>query len=199
MQGRESQLTGKRGSTATGTLAILQEGKIKHEYRGTLVHLEFLDLFLKIHDLCVSNMTIEDQVRIAGGPIVKYSSSEEYLFTLEGSDLVSNRFIDRQETESLALTMQPWMDMLNPMQMVTDILTSYEKDTKDYIDPELAAVVKNFLIQRKNMKEMIQMGIPGEIAKQAASQGYTAKNAETFIQQLGSQAAEAQMGGQGEF
>jgi hypothetical protein len=188
--GRESQVAGKRGSTATGTLAILQEGKIKHEYRGGLTHNEFLAFFKNIHDLCVSNMPIEEHIKITGAPIAHYSSSDDFTFLLVGSDLTSNRFVDRQETESFALTMQPFMELLNPMTMVDDVLTSYEREKQDYIDPELNQLVQQFLTQRRNEKEMVAMGIPEPIAKQAAAQGIDAKTAATYIQQMGKSAAE---------
>lgn len=197
MQGRESAQVGKKGSTATGTLAILQEGKIKFEYRGGLTHLEFLELFKNIHDLCVSNMPISEHVKITGAPITQYSSSEEYIFLLVGSDLTSNRFVDRQETESFVATMQPFMTMLNPMTLVDDILNSYDKEPQDYIDPELNQLVTQFMQVKQNTQGMVAMGIPEELAKQAAQAGFTPENAKTFIAQLGAAAGEAQMGEQG--
>jgi hypothetical protein len=188
--GRESQVAGKKGSTATGTLAILQEGKVKSEYRGGLTHLEFLDLFKNIHDLCVSNMSIEEHIKITGAPILHYSSSEEFTFLLTGSDLTSNRFVDRQETESFVSTMQPFMSLLNPATLVDDILNSYQKEKQDYIDPELNQMIQQYLQIKQNEKKMVAMGIPPEMAKQAASQGITAKTAETFIKQMGKSAAQ---------
>lgn len=192
MQGRESSTVGKKGSTATGTLAILQEGKIKFEYRGGLTHLEFLEFFKDIHDLCVSNMSIKDQIKVTGAPILKYSSTDEYLFELVGSDLTSNRFVDRQETESLVATMGPFMDMLNPMFLIKELLHSYDIDEQDAINPELAQVIQQWMMQQRELKQMMAMGIPEDMAKEAVSKGFTAKNAETFISQLGAGAGQAQ-------
>jgi hypothetical protein len=194
MQGRESAQVGKKGSTATGTLAILQEGKIKFEYRGGLTHLEFLELFKNIHDLCVSNMPIEEHIKITGAPMLQYSSTEEYIFELVGSDLTSNRFVDRQETESFVMTMQPYMTMLNPMTLIEDILNSYEKDAQDYINPELNALVTQWMTIENNVKGMVAMGIPEPMARQAAQQGFTPENAKTFMSQLGKVAGEAEGG-----
>ena len=190
--GRESQVAGKKGSTATGTLAILQEGKIKSEYRGGLTHLEFLDLFKNIHDLCVSNMSIQEHIKITGTPILHYSSSEEFTFLLTGSDLTSNRFVDRQETESFVMTMQPFMSLLNPATLIDDILTSYQKEKQDYIDPELNQMIQQYLQQKEAAKQMTAMGIPPEIAQKAASQGITPETAKTFIKQMGSSAAQGE-------
>jgi len=200
MQGRESQIVGKKGSTATGTLAILQEGKIKFEYRGGLTHLEFLDLFKNIHDLCVSNMPIEEHIKITGAPITQYSCSDLYLFKLVGSDLVSNRFTERQEVESLAMLSQQFIQLgvANPIPVYTDVLNSYkattDREPEEYIDPELAAMIQQFLTVRANKQGIMAMGIPEEIAQQAASQGLTPDNVKTFLQQLGSQAGEADFG-----
>ncbi len=201
MQGRESGVVGKKGSTATGTLAILQEGKIKFEYRGGLTHLEFLDLFKNIHDLCVSNMPFEEHVKITGAVIQQYSCSEEYIFDLVGSDLVSNRFTERQEIESLTMLLQPFVQqgIVNPLPVATDILNSYkattDREPEEYIDPELASMIMQFLQQRANKQAMMQMGLPENIATAAASQGFTPDTVKTFLQQLGSQAGEAEFGG----
>lgn len=190
MQGRESQIIGKKGSTATGILAILQEGKVKHEYRGGLTSIEFVDLFKNIHDLCLSHMPIEEMVKIVGSPIVHYSSTEEFIFILAGSDLVSNRFVDRQETESFTATMQPFMSLLNPITIVQDILYAYDKDPKDYINPELMQLVQHWMMVQQNTQALAQMGLPPQLARQAAEQGVTPENAEEYIKQLGKAAGE---------
>ena len=200
MQGRESAQVGKKGSTATGTLAILQEGKIKFEYRGGLTHLEFLDLFKNIHDLCVSNMPIEEHIKITGAPITKYSCTDQYLFKLVGSDIVSNRFTERQELESLTMLSQPFIQMgvANPIPVYTDVLNSYkattDREPQEYIDPELSAMIQQFLTVRANKQGIMAMGIPEEIAQAAASQGFTPENVKTFLEQLGSQAGEKDFG-----
>ncbi len=196
MQGRESQVAGKKGSTATGTLAILQEGKIKHEYRGGLTHNEFLAFFKNIHDLCVSNMSVEEHIKITGAPMMKYSSTDEYLTTLSGSDLTSNRFIDRQETESFVATMGQFMSMLNPMTLINDILNSYQKEGQDYINPELNQIVMQFIQQEENKKAMVAMGLPPEMAQAAVAQGFTPENVKTFVASLGKQAGQADFQGE---
>jgi len=157
--------------------------------------LEFLELFKDIHDLCVSNMSITEHIKIVGQPITTYANSGEFLFKLVGSDITSNRFVDRQETESLVMTMQPFISMLNPMALVQDILLSYDKEPQEYINPELAAIVQQFMEIENNTKAMIQMGIPEEIAKAAAQQGFTPNNAMEFIKKLGSEAGEEVSGG----
>lgn len=192
IQGRESQLTGKKGSTATGTLAILQEGKVKFEYRGGLIHNEYLRFFLDIHDLCVTHMPFEEMVKICGQPIINYSSSEDFQFLLVGSDLTSNRFVDRQETESLMASIGPFMELLNPMTVVSDLLISYNKPPEDYINPELMQLVMQWLTVQRNTKAIAAMGIPPEIAAQLAQQGATPETVGEFAKQLGKEVGKAQ-------
>src|SRR4030066_1254823 len=141
-------------------------------------------------------MPIEEHIKITGAPITKYSCTEEYIFTLVGSDLVSNRFTERQELESLAMLAQPFIQMGvgNPIPIYTDVLNSYkattDREPEEYIDPELAAMIKQFLTIRANKQAIMAMGIPEEIAQAAASQGFTPENVKTFLEQLGSQAGE---------
>jgi hypothetical protein len=89
------------------------------------------------------------------------------------------------------MTMQPFMTMLNPMTLISDILNSYEKEQEDYINPELAAIVQQWMMIEQNTKAIEAMGLPPEIAKQAAEVGYTPENVETFIKQLGKEAGKA--------
>ncbi len=176
MQGRESELAGKKGSTATGTLAILQEGKVKHEYRGGRSRNQFLKLFVNIHDLVAANMPEEEMVAVVGQPIQKYVMSKDYSFELIGSDVVANRFIDRKENEDFVMTIGPFKELVNPMTLLKDILYSYNKRPDDYIDPELNKVVMQFLQQREMMKQLQQMGLTPEAAKAAMAAGATPEN-----------------------
>jgi len=196
MQGRESQTLGKKGSTATGTLAILQEGKIKFEYRGGITHVDYLELFKNIHDLCVSNMSIEEHISIVGQPVLKYSATDEYQFLLEGSDLISNRFVERQENEAFLNGIVPFMDLVNPITLLKDHLRSYEKEPiEEYINPELMQLIQQYLATKAIEKEMVARGLPPELAQQAAQQGFTADNVETFMKSLGSATGEVTFGG----
>lgn len=191
IQGRESQISGKKGTTATGTLAVLQEGKIKFEYRGGLTHNEFLRFFKDIHDLCVSHMPLEDMTKICGQPIMNYSSTEDFNFILSGSDLISNRFVERQETESFLATMGPFMELINPMAPLFDLLSSYKKDPQDYIDPELMQLVAHYLEVKRNAKAIAAMGVPPEVAKELAQQGATPETVAAFAKKMGHEAGKA--------
>lgn len=189
MQGRESELAGKKGTTATGTLAILQEGKVKHEYRGGRSRNQFLKLFVNIHDLVASNMPEQEMVAVVGGPILKYTMSKDYTFELVGSDVVSNRFVDRKENEDFVMTMGPFKDLINPMAPLRDILYSYNKRPEEYIDPELNQLVTQFLQQRMMMRQFQQMGMTPEAAKQAMAAGATPENVMEMLKGAGKTAA----------
>jgi hypothetical protein len=91
------------------------------------------------------------------------------------------------------MTMQPYMELLNPMAMVKDLLHSYGKEVQDYVNPELAQIIQQWMMQQREIKQMEAMGIPPEMAQQAVAQGFTAQNAEKFIEQLGKQAGQAQV------
>ena len=173
MQGRQSELAGKKGTTATGTMAVLQEGKVKHEYRGGRSRNQFLKLFVNIHNLVAANMPEQEMVAVVGQLIQKYTMSKDYSFELIGSDVVSNRFVDRKENEDFVMTIGPFKDLINPMALLKDILYSYNKRPEEYIDPELNQVVIQFLQQRALMKEFQSMGLTPEAAKQAMAAGAT--------------------------
>ena len=194
-QGRESQVAGKKGSTATGTLALLQEGKVKHEYRGMNLQEQFLDLFILIHDLCAANMSPQEQAAICGAPLKQYVTSKAFMFELVGSDLTSNRFVDRQETESMVTTLGPFLQILNPMTLVGDLLKSYNKEPQDYIDPELNKLVQSYIEQKQNTQALVQMGLPEQLAQQATAAGFTPDNVMEFVKQLGSTQAQSETEG----
>jgi len=185
MQGLESQLTGKKGSTATGTLAILQEGKIKHEYRGTLLQYSFLELMVVIYNFIAENMPQQDVLAITGKPVLQIALSYSYQFGLGPSSVTANRFVDRKETEDFMMVMQPFMSLLNPMALLNDILRSYGKRPEDYIDPELNQLVQQYLAIKENTKQLVAMGLPEEMAKQLSQQGITPDNVQSFVERLG--------------
>ena len=193
MQGRESELAGKKGTTATGTLAILQEGKVKHEYRGGRSRNQFLELFVNIHDLVAANMPEQEMVAVAGQPIQKYVMSKDFSFELIGSDVVANRFVDRKENEDFVMTITPFKDLVNPMALLKDILYSYNKRPEEYIDPELNQVVTQFLQQRAMLREFQQMGLTPEAAKQAMAMGATPDNVQEMLKKTGGVVAAAEM------
>jgi len=195
MQGMESQLTGKKGSTATGTLAILQEGKIKHEYRGTVLQYSFLDLMVVVYNFITDNMPQADVLPVTGQPVLQVSLSYSYQFGLGPSSVTANRFVDRKETEDFMMVMQPFMSLLNPMALLNDILRAYGKRPEDYIDPELNQIVQQYLAIKENTKQLVALGIPEPVAKQLSQQGVTPDNVEDFMQKIGEAHGEAAAAG----
>jgi hypothetical protein len=191
MQGMESQLTGKKGSTATGTLAILQEGKIKHEYRGSLLQYSFLDLMIVLYNFIADNMPQQDVLPVTGSPVLQMSLTYSYQFGLGPSSVTANRFVDRKETEDFMMVMQPFMSLLNPMALLNDILRAYGKRPEDYIDPELNQIVQQYLAVKENTKQLVALGVPEPVAKQLSQQGVTPDNVEDFMQRMGEAHGEA--------
>ena len=117
------------------------------------------------------------------------------MFELVGSDLTSNRFVDRQETESMVTTLGPFLQMLNPMTLISDLLKSYNKEPQDYIDPELNKLVQSYIEQKQNTEALISMGLPEQLAQQATAAGFTPDNVMEFVKQLGSTQAQSETEG----
>jgi len=95
--GRESEVLGKKGGTATGTLAVIQEGQIAHEYRGLTIQKQFERIFEIIHDLYYLNMPLEAEIAILGQPIPKRIMSRNYKLKLTASTASANRAAERAE------------------------------------------------------------------------------------------------------
>ena len=190
-QGMESQIAGKRGSTATGTLAILQEGKVKHEYRGTLFQHQFLELLIQIYDLVADNMPQEDIYPVTGSQVLNITLSKDYRFSLGPSTVTANRFVDRKEVEDMMMVMQPFMSLINPMTPIKKLLHTYGERAEDWIDPELNKIVQQYMMRKQNIQALTQMGIPEQVAAQLTDQGITPDNVEEYVKQIGEEGGEA--------
>lgn len=191
MQGMESELAGKKGTTATGTLAIIQEGKIKNEYRGTLAQFSFLDLMLVIYNMIAENMPQEDVQPVTGKPVLQMTLAQAYQFDLGPSTATANRFVDRKETEDFMMVMQPFMSLLNPIALLNDILRSYGKRPEEYIDPELNQIVQQYLAIKENTKALVAMGIPEQVAQQLSQKGITPDNVQQYFERVGEEHGKA--------
>lgn len=178
MQGRESALLGKKGSTATGTLAILQEGKIKHEYRGTLLRYQLEDLMSVIFDLYRTRLTVEKTAMILGDPVPVEMLSAPYTLTMQLSDSTVNRFIRRQELESFMTGAQPLWQLFNPQFFAELYSREYQFDPKETIDPELNQLIQQYLF------------VKSEGRKLAAATGMDEQQARNVIAQHGMPAEE---------
>ena len=114
--GRESESVGKKGSTATGTMAIIQEGQIVHEYRGVTIQHQFEEIFEIIHDLYYLNMPPGLDVAILGHPMDRRLMSRNYKLRLMGSTVSANRYSERMEVQEALMVGKEGaqMGLVNP-------------------------------------------------------------------------------------
>lgn len=87
------------GSTATGTLALLQEASIAHDYMGSVLHDQYTELFRMIHDICYINMSPAREMEILGYPIPQKVLSSSYKISMVASSKSANRHVERMELQ----------------------------------------------------------------------------------------------------
>jgi hypothetical protein len=114
--GRESETVGKKGSTATGTMAIIQEGQIVHEYRGVTIQKQFEEIFEIIHDLYYLNMPPGLDMAVLGKPMDRRLMSRNYKLKLIGSTTSANRYSERMEVQEALMVGEKatQMGLVNP-------------------------------------------------------------------------------------
>jgi hypothetical protein len=165
-QGRESAQIGKKGSTATGTLAILQEGKVKHDYQGNRFKKQFEKLLELLFSLYKTNTTEERIAEVIGDRVSLFMLNQPYTLTLVSGDSTTNRFVERQELEAFVTGVQPFWDMFNPMFFAELYSRKYKFDPKETIDPELNRIVTQYrMIKAEAMKLSQATGMPEEEAR----------------------------------
>lgn len=130
--------------TATGTMALLSEGNVKHDYKGRRLQEQYLDVLETMHNLYYKNMPLQVKVEMLGLEINKMQMAMTPKFALVAASSSSNKFIDRQETTQMVGTFKEagLEGYINGMKVVDDLLESYGKKDKDsYKDPAMAAVM----------------------------------------------------------
>ena len=136
--GRPSQKPG--GTTATETLAVIQEGNIKHNYQGNVFKEEFIALLRTIYDFYYQKMPITTSHMYKGKEIQIPRSQMRRVkkFKLTGSTELANKLIERRENEDLynLLGENP---IANPVKVIEDLIKAYKPDANaaDYIKPEI--------------------------------------------------------------
>ena len=130
--------------TATETLAVIQEGNIKHNYQAQQFREEYLSVFRTMYDLYYQHMPFTKVIKYNGEmtPITRAEMKRQKNFTLTGSTETSNKLIERKENEDMfrLLGQDP---MINPLTLREDMLKSYNRtDIKKYINPQFAFIFK---------------------------------------------------------
>jgi len=163
--------------TATGTMALLSEGNVKHDYKGRRLQEQFLDVLDTLHNLYYKNMPLQVKVEMLGQSITKQQMAMTPKFALVAASSSSNKFIDRQETTQMIGTVkQAGLEgFINPMKVLDDLLGSFGKKDKDsYKDPAMAAVMgamANDPALKQELVGLIQQRRQAMQMQQAAAQG----------------------------
>lgn len=128
--GRESSSTER--TTATSTLALLQEAAVVHEYLGGGLQEQYTKIFSIIHDLYYMNLTPESEMEIIGKNLPRVLS-RNYKFKLAASTKSSNRHVERMEIqEALAVAKEGvTMGVINPIEPIRSYLKTFRKSDVD--------------------------------------------------------------------
>jgi hypothetical protein len=139
--------SGKKDTTATETMAVLQEGNVKHNYQVNTIKEDFLEIIRSLYDLYYQYMPLDktflwnkQQV-----PINRKMMARGYKFRLTGSTDLSNKLIERQEKESFyGLTAQN--PVINPVKGAEELVKAYgHTDTSEWIAPGIGQVVAKIM------------------------------------------------------
>lgn len=142
----QAGLPAERKETATTTLAMLEEGNIKHNYQAKRTREEYLAVLRTLWDLYYQHMPLDKTFLFnkQQTPIPRVGMRRAYQFRLTGSTEMSNKLIERKQAEDLyTLTTQDESGIFNPIKPREDLLKTYGKtNISEWINPQIAKVVK---------------------------------------------------------
>jgi len=140
--GRPSESRGKK-TTATEVMAVIQEGNIKHNYQARTMREEFLGVLRTLYDLYYQNMPLEKRFLYNGQmvEIPRAAMRRRYRFKLTGSTEISNKLIERKESEDL-YGMMLQNPVANPIKATTELIKRYGyTDTDEWVDPTINQII----------------------------------------------------------
>ena len=153
---------GDKDRTATETMAVIQEGNIKHNYQSTSIKEDFLAVIRVIYDLYYQHMPFDKSFLWAGEkvPIPRSFMRRRKNFRLTGSTELSNKLIERQEKEMFY--QQTASDPnINPIKRAEELVKSYGyTETDDWIHPDIAQVVAA-IMQTPGASQAVMQTIQG--------------------------------------
>jgi hypothetical protein len=169
---------GEKDRTATETMAVIQEGNIKHNYQSQSIKEEFLTVLRTIYDLYYQHMPFDKSFLWNGQrvPIPRALMRRRYNFRLTGATEQSNKLIERQEKENF-YQLTGADPNINPVKRAEELVKAYGyTDETEWVHQGIAQIVQQI------------MTIPGadQLVQQALQQ------ATAMAQQM---QAQAQQGG----
>lgn len=152
--------SGTKDTTATETLAVIQEGNVKHNYQSSSIKNEFLKLIRTIYDLYYQYMPLNKtflwnkQQRQIPRSIMRRKIN----FRLTGSTDLSNKLIERKEKETFyQLTAAD--PSINPVKKSEELVKAYgHTDTKEWIKPNIKVIV-DMIMQVPGAEELVMKTI----------------------------------------
>jgi hypothetical protein len=149
-----------KNTTATETMAVIQEGNIKHNYQGTSVKDDFLGVIRTLYDLYYQNMPFNKTFLWNGQqiPIPRGLMRRRKKFRLTGSTELSNKLIERKEKEDFYA--QSAQDPnINPVKRAEELVKAYGyTETSEWISPNIAAVVEMIMQTPGLSEQVMQIG-----------------------------------------
>lgn len=134
---------GTKDSTATETMAVIQEGNVKHNYQSSTIKEDFISLVSTIYDLYYQYMPLDKTFLWNGQqvPIPRSAMRRKVNFRLTGSTEMSNKLIERKEKEDLYnLTAQN--PVINPVKSAEELVKAYgHTDTGEWVNPNIKQIV----------------------------------------------------------
>lgn len=165
--GRESN----SNTTATTTMAVIQEGNIKHNYQASSIRNDFLNIIRTIYDMYYQYMPL-DKTFLWNGQQVQINRSQmtrKIKFRLTGSSDLSNKLIERKEKETFYQITAADVN-INPLKRAEELVKSYgHTDVTDWISPNIAAIV-NMVTQTPGADKIVIDALNQAQAQMAAQE-----------------------------
>ena len=138
---------GQEKRTATETMAVIQEGNIKHNYQSSNIKDDFLSILRTIYDLYYQYMPLDKTFLWKGKrvQIPRALMRRRYKFRLTGSTDMSNKLIERKEKEDIyQLTAED--PNINPIWRSENLLRAYGfTDTAEAIHPNIRMICEKIM------------------------------------------------------
>jgi hypothetical protein len=160
-----------KAETATETMAVIQEGNIKHNYQSKVFKEEFLGLLRTLFDLYYKNMPFNKTFFYQGKEVIipRKAMRRPLNFRLTGSTDLSNKILELRKLEQLyrMLSNNP---VTNPVEITKDVVSGFRPDIdpEKYINPEIAQLLRQHFEQKKMQAEMAQKQREAGASVQAA-------------------------------
>ena len=168
--GRQSD----KDRTATETMAVIQEGNIKHNYQSTSIKEDFLGVIRTLYDLYYQHMPFNKTFKWNKKdlPIPRSLMRRRKNFKLTGSTEQSNKLIERQEKEQF-YNMTGADPNINPIKRAEEFVKSYGyTETEEWVNPNIAGLVEAIMSTPgadQAVQQLLQ-GMQKEAEQQAKAQ-----------------------------